>query len=66
MPAIGRGRAVPDHGLPPAERRALGCMPFLVPIAQVQSNELPIAVRKVALVDLLRVMVELMSITGTW
>ena len=44
------------------EGRALGRVPVLVPVAQVQPDEGPITVTPVAPVDLLRVMVKLMSV----
>lgn len=37
-------------------------MPFFVPVTQVESDELSVAVLKIALVNLLGVVIELMSV----
>jgi hypothetical protein len=50
------------HRVLAAQGRALGCVAILVPVTQVQSDKGPLAVANPALVNLLRVVVQLMAV----
>lgn len=64
---VGDWGALADDGVLATEGRALGRVPVLVPVAQVQSDEGPIAITPVASVDLLGVMVQLVAVAfGIW
>lgn len=65
MPTVIHGGEVSNHRISPAKRRSLGCVPFLVSVTQVESDELPIAVREVTFVYLFWVMIQLMAVAVT-
>jgi hypothetical protein len=59
------GRAMPQHRILPVQLRAFCSVSIPMPVAQVLPDECAITVWKVAAVDLLRSVVQLMAIPTT-
>jgi len=56
------GRRGARNGVFPIQRRTLGCVAILVAVTQVKPNKGSFTIRIVAMIDLLRIMVQLVSI----